>query len=105
MLTCVAQGEISLRGEIVVDAGAVQALRKRNGSLLPAGITGVNGDFQRGDIVYILDQGGRRIACGIANYKSEDIRRILGVRSNRIQSILGYHYGEEVVHRNNLVLL
>ena len=98
-------GEISLRGEIVVDAGAVQALRKRNGSLLPAGITGVNGDFQRGDIVYILDQGGRRIACGIANYKSEDIRRILGVRSNRIQSILGYHYGEEVVHRNNLVLL
>jgi glutamate 5-kinase len=98
-------GEISLRGEIVIDAGAVRALVERNGSLLPAGITDANGDFRRGDIVYILEQGGRRIACGIANYKSEDIGRIRGVRSDHIQGILGYHYGQEVVHRNNLVLL
>ncbi len=98
-------GEISLRGDIVVDAGAVRALVESNGSLLPAGITGANGDFRRGDIVYVLEQGGRRVACGIANYKSEDVRRIRGVRSDHIQGILGYHYGEEVVHRNNLVLL
>tara|TARA_B100000315_G_scaffold138821_1_gene127858 strand:+ start:149 stop:1330 length:1182 start_codon:yes stop_codon:yes gene_type:complete len=96
---------ISHRGEIIVDAGAVQALVERNRSLLPAGITDVNGDFRRGDIVYILESGGQRIACGIANYKSEDIGQIRGVRSDHIQGILGYHYGEEVVHRNNLVLL
>jgi glutamate 5-kinase len=72
---------------------------------LPAGITSVSGDFRRGDIVYILDRDGRRIACGIANYGSEDIARIRGLRSDQIQGTLGYHYGQEVVHRNNLVLL
>jgi glutamate 5-kinase len=97
--------DISHQGEIIVDDGAAQALMKRNGSLLPAGITDVIGDFRRGDTIYILDGGGRRIACGIANYKSEDIKRIRGVKSEHIQGILGYHYGEEVVHRNNLVLL
>ncbi len=97
--------DISHRGDIVIDDGAVRALVERNGSLLPTGITDVNGDFRRGDIVYILEKGGRRIACGITNYKSEDVRRIRGVRSEHIQGILGYHYGEEVVHRNNLVLL
>jgi glutamate 5-kinase len=92
-------------GEIVVDAGAVQALQQQNVSLLPAGVKDVKGEFQRGDIIYIVAEKGQHIACGIANYASADIARIRGFRSDRIQSILGYHYGQEVVHRNNLVLL
>ena len=96
---------ISQRGEVFVDAGAVSALREKNRSLLPAGITRVDGDFSRGDIVFITGQEGRRIACGIANYGSEDITRIRGAQSGDIESTLGYHFGQEVVHRNNLVLL
>ena len=98
-------GAITHRGEVMVDGGAARALGKQNRSLLPAGIKSVTGDFRRGDIVYILDPGGRRIACGIANYQSSDIARIQGAQSDDILPILGYHYGQEVVHRNNLVLL
>lgn len=96
---------ISLRGEIVVDAGAARALQDRHSSLLPAGVTAIKGEFQRGDIVYIIGEPGQRIAAGIANYGSHDLLRIRGFRSDRIQDILGSHYGQEVVHRNNLVLL
>lgn len=92
-------------GEITVDDGAVRALRKQSVSLLPAGVKEVKGDFLRGDIIYISGEKGQRIACGIANYTAADIARISGFRSDRIQSILGYHYGQEVVHRNNMVLL
>ncbi len=92
-------------GEIVVDAGAARALREQTVSLLPAGVRQVKGDFQRGDIIYINGEDGESVACGIANYRSSDIARIRGLRSDRIQPTLGYHYGQEVVHRNNLVLL
>ena len=95
----------SLWGEIIVDAGAVSALRDRSVSLLPAGVKEVHGEFHRGDIIYISRELHQPIACGIANYNSGDIGRIQGFRSDRIQGILGYHYGQEVVHRNNLVLL
>ena len=98
-------GAVSQRCSVAVDKGASAALRKNNRSLLPAGITGVTGEFERGDIVYIVATGDRRIACGIANYGSEDIRRIQGVRSDDIQDTLGYHYGPEVIHRDNLVLV
>ena len=98
-------GGISQRGEVVVDGGAVTALQDHHRSLLPAGITGVNGQFRRGDIVYITDPEGRRIACGMTNYASDDILRIRGYRSDHIQGALGYDFGQEVVHRNNLVLL
>ena len=92
-------------GEITVDEGAVLALRRQSVSLLPAGVKDVKGKFLRGDIIYISGEHGQRIACGIANYTAVDITRISGFRSDRIQSILGYHYGQEVVHRNNMVLL
>jgi glutamate 5-kinase len=98
-------GAISQRGEITVDAGAARALVEQNRSLLPAGIRSVNGGFHRGEIVYVLDPQGRRVACGIANYHAADIARIQGAQSGAILPILGYHYGQEVVHRNNLVLL
>ena len=96
---------LSLRGSLVVDAGAVRALREQKRSLLPAGVRDVQGSFQRGDAVAITDGGGKRIACGIANYDAGEILRIRGLRSDRIEAALGHHYGGEVVHRDNLVLL
>ena len=97
--------DLSTRGEILVDQGAAEALRHHNSSLLPAGVQGVNGAFQRGDIVSITTPDGTRVACGITNYPSQDIEAIKGLRSDRIEAALGYQYGQEVVHRNNLVLL
>ncbi len=97
--------ELSTRGEIVVDQGAALALRGHNSSLLPVGVKGIKGEFHRGDIVYVVALGAEKVACGIVSYSSQDITRIKGVRSDRIQSVLGYHYGQEVVHRNNMVLL
>ena len=98
------------KGEIVVDAGAAAALREQSRSLLPAGVSKVQGDFQRGDTVYVVTSAGggpisSRVACGIANYGSADVEKIRGIRSDKIQEVLGYHYGQEVVHRNNLVIL
>ena len=96
---------ISQRGKIVVDRGAVGALSKDHRSLLPAGIQSVEGEFSRGESIYVVDVNGVKIACGIANYAASDIGKIRGLRSDRIEETLGYHYGQEVVHRNNLVLL
>jgi glutamate 5-kinase len=96
---------LSLKGSVAVDAGAGKALRDQGRSLLPAGVRGVEGSFQRGDAVAITDGDGQRIACGIANYSAEEILRIRGVRSDRIEKVLGHHYGGEVVHRDNLVVL
>jgi glutamate 5-kinase len=96
---------LSVKGSIVVDSGAAKVLREARRSLLPAGVQDVQGAFQRGEAVAVLDNEGRRIACGIANYASDEIMRIRGLRSDRIEETLGHHYGSEVVHRDNLVLL
>jgi glutamate 5-kinase len=91
--------------KIKIDAGAKKAITDGNSSLLPAGVVGSSGCFKRGDIVSISDEGGVVVAAGITNYASEDLLQIGSVRSDRIEEILGYHYGDEVVHRDNLVLL
>jgi len=96
---------LSTRGKLVVDFGAALALKKQNRSLLAAGIKGVEGKFQRGDIVNVYDPEGSRLGCGITNYSSADIALIKGAHSGKIVSLLGYDYGSEVVHRNNLVVL
>jgi glutamate 5-kinase len=96
---------LSLKGSIAVDAGASRAVRKQGRSLLAVGVRDVDGDFERGDAVAITDGDGGRIACGIANYGSQEVLRIRGLRSDRIEGVLGHHYGGEVVHRDNLVLL
>jgi glutamate 5-kinase len=93
------------RGRIVVDEGAARALRYDGKSLLPAGVTGAEGPFERGDVVRIFTIEGHHLATGSVNYSDTDIERIKGQRSDRIPDILGYEYGEEVVHRDNLVLL
>jgi glutamate 5-kinase len=96
---------LSVKGSIVVDEGAARVLREQNRSLLPAGIKDVQGDFRRGEAVAIVDPAGNRIACGIANYAADEVLRIRGVHSDKIQEVLGHHYGGEVLHRNNMVLL
>jgi len=96
---------LSVKGSIVVDSGAAKVLRDDRRSLLPAGVQDVKGSFLRGEAVAVIDGDGRRIACGIANYGSDEIMRIRGLRSDRIEETLGRHYGSEVVHRDNLVVL
>ena len=96
---------LATKGRLVIDDGAAAALTQQNKSLLPAGIKEVEGDFERGDAVNIADARGERIACGISNYSSAEVTRIKGARSDRIESLLGYGYGDEVVHRNNLAVL
>lgn len=91
-------------GQLCVDEGAAQALR-RGGSLLSIGMIQVAGTFDRGDPVRILDEAGREIARGMVNYSSRDLLQIIRRRSDEIESILGYNYSDEVIHRNDLVLL
>ncbi len=95
---------LSTKGKLLVDAGAALALKKEKRSLLAAGIKQVDGEFQRGDIVNIYDTGVSHLGCGIINYSSADIETIKGAHSGQIVSLLGYDYGAEVVHRNNLVI-
>ena len=87
-----------------IDAGAVTALG-RGRSLLPAGVVSVKGPFDRGDSVNIVGPETKSIGCGVANYNSADLERIKGCRSSQITQILGYNFGDEVIHRNNVVML
>jgi glutamate 5-kinase len=96
---------LSTKGKLVVDSGAALALKKQKRSLLAAGVKNIEGEFQRGDIVNIYDPEGSRLGCGITNYSSADIKVIKGAHSEKIAALLGYDYGSEVVHRNNLVVL
>jgi len=95
---------ISREGHIVVDAGAASALRAHGRSLLPAGVASVVGAFARGDAVEIRDPEGNRVASGTTNYASDELVRIRGQKSDRIAETLGYSYGDEVIHRDNMVL-
>ena len=91
-------------GRVCVDEGAARALR-RGGSLLPVGVVEVEGQFERGDTVRVVDPAGSEIARGLINYTAGDTERILGRRSDEIEAILGYAYGDELIHRNDMVLL
>ena len=93
------------RGRITVDEGAARALVRDGKSLLPAGIVSASGDFARGDVVRVETREGEHIASGTTNYAAGDVARIRGLHSNRIEEALGYDYGDEVMHRNNLVLV
>jgi glutamate 5-kinase len=92
-------------GTLTVDEGAARALIQRGASLLPAGIIAVEGRFERGDPVDILSGEGVRVGRGIANYPAEDIKKICRRRSSEIEQLLGYSYGNYVVHRDDLVVL
>jgi glutamate 5-kinase len=96
---------LSHPGRVIVDDGAARAVLERGASLLPAGITAVEGEFEQGDTIEIATIGGRKIAAGIVNYPSTDVRAIMGRRSGEIEQILSYSYGDSVVHRDNLAAL
>ena len=93
------------RGALIVDAGAVTALRNGGRSLLPAGVLGARGDFAAGDAVTLVDVAGVEIARGLARYGTRDVARLAGVATREIAGILGFHGGDEIVHRDDLVLL
>lgn len=92
-------------GTLVIDEGAVRALKELGKSLLPSGIREVRGDFALGDPVAITDASGREIARGLVEYGAAEVREIMGKRTSDIERILGYRSGDEVVHRDDLVLL
>ncbi|MEO1767445.1 glutamate 5-kinase [Thiobacter aerophilum] len=96
---------LQVRGRLVLDAGAVRALVEEGKSLLPIGVVEASGDFGRGEVVACVDEAGREIARGLANYDASETRRILRQPSSRIEAILGYVDEPELIHRDNLVLL
>ena len=98
-------GQLQARGRLVLDAGAARVLRESGSSLLAVGVREVHGDFLRGEVVVCVDEQGREFARGLANYSAEEARRIKGRPSREIEHILGYVDEEELVHRDNLVLM
>lgn len=98
-------GMVQTSGSVELDEGAVLVLKESGRSLLPVGVRGVRGNFSRGDMVSCRDSAGNEIARGLINYSAEDTLRIMGSASRHIESILGYQGDEELIHRDNLVLV
>ena len=96
---------LQVRGKLVLDAGAVRALKEEGKSLLPIGVQDVTGEFERGEAVTCIDADGREIARGLVNYSAQETRKILKKPSSQIESILGYVDESELIHRDSLVLL
>ena len=93
------------KGALVLDKGACRAVLKNGKSLLPSGILEVRGNFRRGEPVQCLDESGILLAVGLTDYNAADLARIQGINTSRIEEILGYKDGDEVIHRDNLVIL
>lgn len=93
------------KGELVLDEGAKKAIVQGGKSLLPSGVVEVRGTFERGDPVLCLGPRGREFARGLVNYSAAELKRIKGHRTEKIEEILGYSYSEEVIHRDDLVVL
>ena len=98
-------GHLQVHGKLTLDAGAVRVLRESGRSLLAVGVKGVSGGFSRGEVVSCVDEQGREVARGLVNYDAQETKRIMGQSSSRIQEILGYVDEEELIHRDNLVLV
>ncbi len=92
------------RGKLIVDDGARKALLEKGKSLLPSGVVDVEGDFNLGDPVSCVDSGGTAIAKGLVNFNSAEIRKIMGLKTAKIEPTLGHKDYEEVIHRDNLVI-
>lgn len=98
-------GQLTTKGWLHLDAGAVQVLCESGRSLLPVGVRAVEGQFERGDLVACLDPAGREVARGLVNYADTEARKIMGRPSGDIEAILGYVDDPELIHRDNLVVL
>ena len=96
---------LSMAGSVVLDDGAVKALASGGRSLLPIGVTGVAGEFERGAVIACRDAQGREVARGLVNYSAAETRQIMRKPSAEIEAVLGYVDAPELIHRDNLVLL
>ncbi|MEO1090277.1 MAG: glutamate 5-kinase [Pseudomonadota bacterium] len=97
-------GSLAPAGAVTIDDGAAAALRAGR-SLLPAGVIAVDGSFARGDAVLVRDRSGRSLAKGLSAYDADDARRIVGLKSDATEAVLGYRGRDEIIHRDHLVLL
>lgn len=98
-------GHLSVSGRLVLDDGAVRALCEGGRSLLAVGVTAVYGHFARGEVVTCVDRDGREVARGLVNYDAQDAIRIKGLPSNAFEGVLGFVDDDELIHRDNLVLM
>ncbi len=98
-------GQLQSKGVVVLDDGAVSILRNAGKSLLAVGVKSLQGNFKRGDLISCVDKGGREIARGLVNYSSEEVKKIAGKSSSEFVSLIGYSDDEELIHRDNLVLI
>lgn len=96
---------LQTRGRLTLDQGAVAVLCRGGRSLLPVGVKGVSGQFRRGEMVSCVDENGKEIARGLVNYDADEAREIAGISSKRITEVLGYISDEEMIHRDNLVVV
>lgn len=97
--------QLQVRGRLTLDAGAVKMLREAGKSLLSVGVTAVEGDFVRGEVVACMSGDGKEIARGLVNYNAEESRKIMRQTSDKIEELLGYVDEPELIHRDNLVLV
>lgn len=95
-------GKVS--GALTIDAGAVEALLRKQTSLLPAGVTEVSGDFKTGDVVRVVDESGEEIGRGLTNYSASEISLIKGMHSQKLEHVLGYRGDPEIIQRDNLLV-
>lgn len=93
------------KGQLQLDEGAVQALKNKGRSLLPSGLRSVEGRFGQGDCVALCDEQGQVFARGLINYEASAVRQLVGVKTSEIEKILGYKNSDELIHRNDLVIL
>ena len=92
-------------GRVIVDDGARNVLQKKGKSLLPSGVVGVEGRFERGACVRVCGLDGSEFARGLSDYSSSEIARLAGHKSSEIEEMLGYRYADVIIHRDNLVVI
>ncbi len=98
-------GQLKVCGKVRLDEGAVRVIRDQGRSLLPVGVTAVEGRFERGELVSCIGPDDQEVARGLVNYNADESRRLIGKSSDRIESILGYVDDDELIHRDDLVVL
>ncbi|MEG0832079.1 MAG: PUA domain-containing protein, partial [Acidaminococcaceae bacterium] len=93
-------------GQIVIDSGCAQAVQRAGGcSILPAGILAVSGEFEAGNTISVVAEAGQELARGLTNYSSEELQAIKGTKTSQIEELIGHKQFDEVIHRDNLVIL